>query len=291
MESAQAVETLIERVRAWARERVDPEIEARLARVPMVRNEFGYDPFGFDPETFKYAAIPARWIYKNYFRVEAHGVERVPEGRVLLVSNHAGQIPVDGAMVAISLFLEAEPPRIARSMVEKWVPTLPFVSVFFSRCGQVVGTPENCRWLLEHDQAILVFPEGVKGVSKTFDKRYRLQEFGLGFMRLALESRAPIVPVAVIGSEEQAPALYNFTRLAKVIGTPSFPVTPTFPFLLPVGALPYPVKYRIYFGEPMRFEGDPSDEDAVIGQQVKRVKYTLQEMIDGALKRRQHVFW
>jgi 1-acyl-sn-glycerol-3-phosphate acyltransferase len=281
------LEALKQRLRAW----VDPEIGSRLARVPMLRNEFGYDPFGLDPETFKYGATVVRWITKHYFRVEAHGIERLPQGRVLLVANHAGQLPVDAAIIAATAFLEAEPPRIVRSMVEKWVPTLPFVSVFLARCGQVVGTPENCRWLLDHDEAILVFPEGVGGISKTFEKRYRLQEFGLGFMRLALETRAPIVPVAVIGSEEQAPSLYNFEKLAKLVGAPAFPITPTFPLLLPLGLLPYPVKYRLYFGEPIYFEGDANDEDAVVGQKVKRVKYHLQEMIDEGVKRRRHVFW
>lgn len=286
-----SLEAVTARLRAWARGRVDAEVEARLARIRAVRNEFGYDPFGFDPDTFKYAITPAKWVYERYFRAETHGIERLPEGRVLLVANHAGQIPVDGLILVTGVFLEAEPPRVVRSMVEKWVPTLPFFSVFFARCGQVVGTPENCRWLLERDQAILVFPEGVRGVSKTFDKRYQLQEFGLGFMRLALETGTPIVPVAVIGSEEQAPALYNFTALGKMIGAPAFPITPTFPFLLPVGALPYPVKYRLYFGEPMTFSGDPNDDDEVVGQKVRRVKYRLQEMIDEGLQRRQHVFW
>jgi 1-acyl-sn-glycerol-3-phosphate acyltransferase len=285
------LEALALRLKAWAKARVDPDIEARMVRVPMVRNEFGYDPFGFDPETFKYAAAFVRWFYDTYFRVETHGTERIPEGRVLLVANHSGQIPIDGGIIAASVFLKAEPPRVVRSMIEKWVPTLPFLSVFFTRCGQVVGTPENCRWLLEHEQAILVFPEGVRGISKTFDKRYRLQEFGLGFMRLALECETPIVPVAVIGAEEQAPALYNFERLARIIGAPSFPITPTFPWLFPIGLLPYPVKYHLHYGEPIRFEGDPNDEDAVIGQKVKRVKYALQGMIDEGLKQRRHIFW
>jgi 1-acyl-sn-glycerol-3-phosphate acyltransferase len=282
---------LLGRLRAWAKDRIDPEIEARLARVPMIRNEYGYDPFGFDPETFRYVAGLVQWIYQRYFRVEPHGVENIPEGRVLLVSNHSGQIPVDGLMIAAAAFYEGDPPRVVRSMVEKWVPQIPFVNLFMTRTGQVVGTPENCRALLRSEEAILVFPEGVRGVSKTFDKRYQLQEFGLGFMRLALESKAPIVPVAVIGAEEQAPALYNFEKLAKVIGAPAFPITPTFPFLLLLGLLPLPVKYRIYFGPPMIFDGDPNDEDAAMTHKVRAVRSKVQEMVDDGLRERQHIFW
>ena len=99
-----------------------------------------------------------------------HGIERVPaDGRVLLVSNHSGQLPFDAAMIELALLLDMDPPRIARALVERWVPTLPFVAPFFARLGQVVGTPENCRRLLAAEEALLVFPEGVRGLNKTFD--------------------------------------------------------------------------------------------------------------------------
>src|SRR5213079_3096321 len=112
--------------------------------------------------------------------------------------------PVDGALIGAALFMDVEPPRFMRAMVEKWTQTLPFVSLLFARCGQVVGVPENAKHLLTNEEALLVFPEGMRGISKPFSKRYQLEEFGLGFMRLAIETRTPIVPVAVIGAEEQA---------------------------------------------------------------------------------------
>jgi 1-acyl-sn-glycerol-3-phosphate acyltransferase len=160
-----------------------------------------------------------------------------------------------------------------------------------ARCGQIVGLPDNCRRLLERDEAILVFPEGSKGISKTWQHRYQLQRFGYGFMRLALATGTPIVPVAVIGAEEQAPALWNARPIARLLGAPAFPITPTFPWLLPIGALPYPTRYRIYFGEPMTFTGDPNDDDAVVGRKVKRVKTRLQAMINEGLRNRTHIFW
>jgi 1-acyl-sn-glycerol-3-phosphate acyltransferase len=242
------------------------------------------DPFGFSLDYTVAAIAPFLWLYKRYFRAQTFNIDRVPEGRVLLVANHSGQLPFDAAMIGISLLVERDPPRTVRSMVEKWVPTLPYVSTFMARVGQIVGTPENCRRLLSADEAILVFPEGTRGLGKLWPQRYQLQEFGLGFMRLALETQTPIVPVAVIGAEEQAPALLSLKPIARLLGMPYLNVTPT---LLP---LPLPSRYRLYFGEPMRFTGRPDDEDAELDKKVRTVKAALQAMIDQGLKEREHVF-
>src|SRR6202044_2734283 len=186
----------------------------------------------------------------------------MPVGRVLLVSNHSGQFPIDGMLLGAAMFLDAEPPRIMRSMVEKWTQTLPFVGTAFAGVGEVVGVPENARRLLELGEAITVSPGGARGISKPFSERYKLSDFGLGFMRLALETETPIVPVAVIGAEEQYISFGNMDMLARALGWPSFPLIPQ--VLFPGGQLPLPTKYRIHFGEPMFFQGDPADADAVI---------------------------
>lgn len=260
------------------------ELTERMAR-SRPQNEYGVDPFGYSLEYSMSAIGPLVWLYKHYFRVETHGLAQVPRGRVLLVSNHSGQLPLDAAMIGMAMLIEANPPRPIRSMVEKWVPSLPFVSTFMARIGQIVGTPENCRRLLERDETILVFPEGQKAISKLYSKRYQLQEFGLGFMRLALETNTPIVPIAVIGAEEQAPAVVDLKPLAKLLGFPAFPLTP---YGLP---LPLPTKYRVYFGEPLRFSGNPDDDDSELERKVRVVKATLQTMIDQGLKARKAVFW
>jgi 1-acyl-sn-glycerol-3-phosphate acyltransferase len=158
------------------------------------------------------------------------------------------------------------------------------VAPFFARIGQVVGTPENCRRLLAAGETIMVFPEGTRGLNKTFDKRYQLQEFGPGFMRLALATHTPIVPVAVVGAEEQAPALLDLKKAAKLIGFPSLPITPT---LLP---LPLPVKYHLHFGEPMRFAGNPDEEDSELDLKVQEVKARIQAMVDSGLRQRKGIF-
>jgi len=270
---------------------IDPEITERLEKLNTRLNEYGVDPFGFDPDYLKYAMPLVLPLYRSYFRVQSFGIKNVPPGRVLLISNHSGQIPMDAAMIFMSMFFETDPPRNIRSMVERWVPTLPLISYVFQRAGQIVGTRENCLRLLDREEAILVFPEGTRGVTKTYAHRYQLQEFGLGFMRLALMTNTPIVPVAVVGAEEQAPALFHLMPIAKLIGAPSFPVTPTFPLLGPLGALPLPSKYRIYYGKPMLFSGDPNDEDSVLGAKVSRVRSTIQRMLRDGIKARKNVFW
>ena len=179
------------------------DFEDRLRRVPISMATGGVDPFGLDPRWAKYAVGVAAFFHRFYFRTSVYGIGRMPPGRVLLVSNHSGQFPIDGMLLGAAMFLDAEPPRIMRSMVEKWTQTLPFVGTTFARVGQVVGVPENARRLLELGEAITVFPEGARGISKPFSERYKLTDFGLGFMRLALETDTPIVPIAVIGAEEQ----------------------------------------------------------------------------------------
>jgi 1-acyl-sn-glycerol-3-phosphate acyltransferase len=270
--------------------RLGQEIDERIARVPLVLNDYGFDRYGFHADTFRRTSLPSALLYRHYFRVETHDIERVPEGRVLLICNHAGQLPFDGAMLAMAMLFEAEPPRIARPMAEYWVSRLPFLSALASRTGALVGTRENCVHMLDAGECAMVFPEGVRGMNKVYSQRYKLQRFGLGFLRLALETDTPIVPVALVGSEEQQPGLLNFAPLARLLGMPALPITPTFPLLGPLGLLPLPVKYRFYFGEPLRFVGDPSEEDAVIQRHVDVVRRSIEAMFERGLRERRGVF-
>jgi 1-acyl-sn-glycerol-3-phosphate acyltransferase len=174
-------------------------------------------------------------------------------------------------------------------MIEKWAVTLPFASTFYSKVGQVVGVPENARRLLGMGEALMVFPEGVRGIAKPFSKRYQLQDFGSGFMRLAIETKTPIVPVAIVGAEEQYVNMGNLEWAAKVLKMPAFPMVPQ--VLVPGGQLPLPTKYRIYFGEPLRFGGDPNDDDTVIADKAWLVKQTIQDMLNRALVDRKDLFF
>jgi len=269
----------------------NPELEARLERIPTALGPYGVDPFGFEPSYLKRFVGFGAWLYHKYFRVQTFGAANIPDGPCFVIANHSGQLPFDAMMVNYAAFLEREPPRVFRSMVERFVPATPFVSTFIARTGQVLGTPENCRRLLDAGEAILVFPEGVRGLNKTFDKRYRLQRFGSGFMRLALENNVPIVPAVVIGAEEQAPSFFNLKRLGKVFGMPALPVTPTHPLFPGLGLLPLPTRYRIYFGAPRLFRGDSNDEDEAIIKLVEELRSDMQRMIERGLRTREHVFW
>jgi 1-acyl-sn-glycerol-3-phosphate acyltransferase len=288
---------LVRRLVGGAEQTVDEALEhllgesfaRRMARVPLALGPAGVDPFGLDPRWAKYALATVCMLHRKYFRTEVHGTVNVPSGRVILVANHSGQVPIDASLLCATMFMDAEPPRVVRAMVEKWAVSLPFVSLVFARVGQVVGVPENAKRLLLQGEALLVFPEGARGISKTFDQRYKLTEFGLGFMRLAIETDTPIVPIAVVGAEEQYVSVANVESLAKLLRMPAFPIIPQ--LLVPGGQLPLPTKYRIWFGEPMRFTGDPDDDDSIIDEKVWLVKQTIQSMLNRGLKERKHIFW
>jgi len=256
----------------------------KIGNIQLELNCKGYDSFGLDKDFLAKMVSLAEPFYKYYFRVETYGLENIPkDGRVLLISNHSGQIPIDGAMIGLALFLELNAPRFVRSMVERWVPELPFISTIFNKAGQILGTRDNARQLLENDNALLVFPEGVRGINKPFIDRYKLAEFGTGFLRLALQTKTPIVPIAVIGAEEQIPVIANFKDLGEKLGLPALPI-PAVPAILPT-------KYRIYFGKPFYFEENEETTNEDVLSYVNQVKDKIQEMINDGLNKRKHIFW
>ncbi len=265
-------------------------IDENLRRIPNELSEYGCDAYGMRPFWMRRVLMPFALLYRYYFRVEVAGIENLPEGRVIVIANHAGQLPFDAAMLGLALLMEARPPRIARGMGEYWIPQLPWVSVVAARTGTLVGTPQNCIHLLENGECVLAFPEGVRGMNKLFSQRYQLQRFGTGFMRLALETDTPIVPVAIVGSEEQHPSFANLEGVARMFGAPALPITATFPWLGPLGLLPLPVKYRIYFGEPQRFDGEASDEDEIIDVKVDEVKAKIAGMLARGRREREGIF-
>jgi 1-acyl-sn-glycerol-3-phosphate acyltransferase len=279
---------LMDRVVRFVENRYGEEISQRIAQIDTHKNEAGYDPFGFDPDVTRVVLALITFLHRSYFRTEVFGTENVPQGRALFVANHSGQIPVDATLIAGALMLDVNPPVFARSMVEKWAQQIPFVSVFFPRIGQVLGAPDNARRLLAAGHTLLVFPEGVRGISKPYADKYKLAKFGLGFMRLALETNTPIVPISVIGGEEQYPAVANLSSVARLFGMPSFPVLPQLFFGMP---LPLPTRYRITFGKPLRFSGDPDEDDAEMEAKVEVVRDAVNAMVQEGLSRRKHVFW
>jgi 1-acyl-sn-glycerol-3-phosphate acyltransferase len=267
------------------------ELRGRLRKAPLDLNAYGYDPYGFHPDQAWRFLIGPALMYRHYFRVETQGIERVPTGGVLLIGNHAGQFAYDGAMAAMAMLLEAEPPRLARGMGEYFLWKVPWMGIMASRIGTMVGTPENCVAMLEAGECVMAFPEGARGANKPFHKRYQLQRFGLGFMRLALQTGVPIVPMGIVGSEEQQPGFANLEGVAERLGLPSLPITVTQPWLGPVGsAMALPVKYHIYFGDPLYFEGEAHDEDAAIEARVEVVKQAMLGLLDRGRRERTGIF-
>lgn len=265
---------------------LDDDLRQRLQALShLAHAESGYDRFGFSPAAFRRAFPFFLGLYRHWFRVRSEGHEHLPsEGPAILVANHGGLLPFDGAMAVVDVLLHTDPPRLVRSIVDRWAGTLPFVNVFFARTGQVVGTRENFLGLLSEGQLALVFPEGMSGIRKPVTQRYRLQPFHVGFVELALRTRVPLVPVAIIGSDDQAPILFDLAPLARRLGLPAFPVTPTFPWLGPLGLVPYPVPYRIVYGPALplheRFGPEDADDARLVQHLADEVRRTLQTLLD-----------
>lgn len=264
---------------------LEREDEERMAAVVSTLNARPYDFLGFSPRVARQALSVFKLLYRYYFRVESSGHQVVPEkGGAILAANHGGLLPFDACMAVVDVILHANPPRLLRTVVDRWAGTLPFVNVFFARVGQVVGSSDNFRELLQDNQLVMVFPEGLPAIRKRAAERYVLQNFRLGFVEESMRHRVPIIPVAFVGPDDQAPILYDIEPLARLLGLPVFPITPTFPWLGPLGLLPYPVKYEIRYGEPFRFYEEYPPESAedphAVRYMAEQVRRRLQEMVD-----------
>jgi 1-acyl-sn-glycerol-3-phosphate acyltransferase len=272
--------------KGWLDRLLNPEERRVLASLAhLVEGDSPYDRFGYSPEALKTAFPLFHALYRLYFRVRSEGHEHIPsEGPAVLAGNHGGLLPFDAAMAIIDIALHTDPPRLARTIVDRWAGALPWVNIFYARVGQVVGTRENFAKLLDDGQLLLVYPEGIEGMRKTIAHRYRLQEFRVGFIERALRARAPIVPVAFIGSDDQSPILFDLKPLARRLGVPVAPITPTFPWFGPLGLLPYPVSYRIIYGEPLRyherFGPEGADDARLVRYLANQVRRNVQLLID-----------
>jgi 1-acyl-sn-glycerol-3-phosphate acyltransferase len=260
-----------------------------------LEGDYPEDEWGFD-EGFAELVEPFfGFLYDRWWRVAVEGTHNVPaHRRALLAANHAGILPWDATMISVALLREHPLPRHPRFLVLNWAFDLPWVSVFIRKVGGVVASPYNALRLLEQDQLVAVFPEGVRGTGKPYSERYRLQRFGRGgFVEIALRAGAPIVPVAVVGSEEIYPKLADIPPLARLIGAPFFPVTPTFPWLGPLGAIPLPSRWRIEFCEPIEtahLGPDAAADRGVVLELTERVRETVQQALYANLVKRGPAF-
>jgi 1-acyl-sn-glycerol-3-phosphate acyltransferase len=268
---------------------------AALEAIARLRGSERADEFGLDPAFEELVEPLFAFLYRRWWRVEARGLANVPDsGPALIVANHAGAMfPYDGAMLKVALRMEHPAARELRPLVDDFVFRAPFLASLMTRVGGVRASPENAERLLRRGEVVAVFPEGLRGMRKRFTERYRLQRFGRGgFVALALKTATPIVPVAVIGAEEIHPLLATLEWPAKILGLPYFPLTPTFPWLGPLGLVPLPSKWILRFGEPMdcvRLAGDAANP-VLVDRLTHEVRDTIQEMVVETLRERGPAF-
>lgn len=278
----------------WTMLKFTGEYQADVFKRRM-RGDYETDEWGMDQE-FIDAILPLfDFMYHKYWRVSMEGLENIPaDGRTLLVSNHSGQLPFDGAMLLLGILQQHSSARFMRALYASWFPTLPFLSDLLVKVGQVMANDENAQRLLEQDHLVAVFPEGYKGVGKLYQDRYHLARFGRGgFVRVALKTKAPLIPVSVVGAEETYISLHKSATLAKLVGFPYFPISPTFPLLGPLGLIPLPTKWYIDIGEPIPTDHYPEGSEnnlMLVSQLTDQVRDTIQEMINSRLRLRKSIF-
>jgi 1-acyl-sn-glycerol-3-phosphate acyltransferase len=279
-----------------------PEWERKIAAVlafarRRLTGDVQVDEFGFDPElTDKVLLALVRPLYERYFRVEARGLEHVPaEGGALLVANHSGTIPLDSIMTQIALLDHHPGHRHLRMLGADLVFSTPIVSELARKTGTTLACNADAERLLSKGELVGVWPEGFKGIGKPFAERYKLQRFGRGgFVSAALRAGVPIVPCSIVGAEEIYPIIGNMKTLARLLGLPYVPVTPTFPWLGPLGAIPLPSKWIIEFGEPIQTDGyglGAADDPMLVFNLTDQVRETIQHTLYRLLMARRSIFF
>ena len=281
-EGPSPAEETVERLFAFLRRRLD--------------GEYAVDEFGFDPDLTDNVLIPAlRPLYRSWFRVETIGMHNVPDvGGALVVANHSGTLPLDSLMTAVALHDDHPAQRHLRMLGADLVFKLPVLGALTRKQGATLACNPDAERLLSSGELVGVWPEGFKGIGKPFRDRYKLQRFGRGgFVSAALKTGVPIIPCAIVGAEEIYPKIGDIKPLARLFGAPYFPVTPTFPLLGPLGAVPLPSKWYIEFGEPIRtdtFDPVDADDPMLVFNLTDQVRETIQHTLYRLLSQRRNAF-
>ncbi|NJP48217.1 acyltransferase family protein [Streptomyces sp. PRB2-1] len=262
-----------------------------------VTGDYEVDEFGYDAElTDQVLMSLLRPLYERYFRVEVRGIENIPaEGGALVVSNHSGTLPLDALMTQVAVHDHHPAGRHLRLLAADLVFVLPLVNELARKAGHTLACAEDAEVLLERGEVVGVMPEGFKGIGKPFADRYKLQRFGRGgFVATALKTKVPIVPCSVVGAEETYPMLGNARTVARLLGLPYFPLTPTFPWFGPAGLVPLPTKWAIQFGEPIATDGYPpeaAEDPMLVFNLTDQVRETIQHTLYELLVQRRSVFF
>jgi 1-acyl-sn-glycerol-3-phosphate acyltransferase len=301
---AELVEALVTglRVAAGAAGIAPEDVERRVAQVlaylrRRLDGDYAVDDFGYDEDFTTNVFYPMlRPLYRHWFRVEVRGIENIPAaGGALLVSNHSGTVAYDSLMIQLAVHDEHPQHRVMRALGADFVFKTPFVGTIARRSGSTLAAGSDAERLLKAGELVGVFPEGFKGIGKPFSERYKLQRFGRGgFVSAALRAGVPIIPCSVVGAEEIAPIIGNMNTLARLFGLPYMPVTPTWPWLGPLGAIPLPSKWIIEFGAPIHTDGyEPgaADDPMLVFDLTDQVRETIQQTLYTLLMQRRSVFF
>lgn len=255
----------------------DNSIHEYVNVFPNKVGSYGFDAWGFNLKNMKNNMRLAKYLYEKFYEVEVFGLENVPkEGRCLIIPNHSGQLPFDGMLVGYAMLTNPNGARAPKAMVERFLPSVPFIGNWLSSVGAVIGDPTNCKRMLENDEAVIVFPEGVRGANKLYKHKYQLQRFGDGFLHLAMNNNAPIIPVGIVGMEETIRSYADIKPLAKLLGMPVAPLV--IPYI-------FPSKVFIHFGKPIYFENDVHKESE-IKERVNMVKAAIDDLLQVGLAKR-----
>lgn len=241
------------------------------------------DPWGLEPKR-AVADLKVIWpFYRYYFDVRVHGTENVLDRPYMVVSNHTGQVPIDGMLICTAFATELKTPRILRPLIERFLTSLPFLGRWSSEGGAVLGDRNNCLNLLKRGESVLVFPEGVSGIAKNTKDHYKLQRFTRGFLRMAIAADAEILPIAVVGAEEFFPYVFHLKKMAKLLKIPAFPLS--------LNLFPLPSPIDIYIGEPYSLPKtlSPDALDEELEPHIAAIEQKIQELTVHGLKNKRTI--
>lgn len=281
-----------------APEEVERQVATTLAFLRRrLSGDFTIDDFGFDADFTDHVSLPLlRPLYRSWFRVEVRGIENLPvQGGGLVVANHSGTIPVDSLMTQVAVHDEHPGHRHLRMLGADLVFSTPVMGQLARKTGSTLATTPDAERLLRGGELVGVWPEGFKGVGKPFSERYKLQRFGRGgFVSAAISAGVPIIPCSIVGAEEIYPLLGNMKALARLLGAPYAPVTPTWPWLGPLGLIPLPSKWIIEFGVPVQtahLGPGAADDPMLVFDLTDQIRETIQQTLYSLLMQRRSVFF
>jgi 1-acyl-sn-glycerol-3-phosphate acyltransferase len=280
----------------------EPEWERRVGSAldflrRRLTGDYDVDEFGFDAELNDAVLMaPLRPLFRSWFRVDVIGLDNIPaDGPALIVANHSGTVALDSLMTQLAILDQHPAHRHLRALGARLVFRLPFVGEIARKSGSTLASTPDVERLLAKGELVGVWPEGYKGTGKPFSERYRLQRFGRGgFVSAAIRGGVPIVPCSIVGAEETYPMLGNLPTLARLLGLPYVPVTPTFPWLGLLGLVPLPSKWMIEFGTPITTHelGDTAaDDPMLVFNLTDQVRETIQQTLYRLLLQRRSVFF